>query len=149
MVLVWALAAMMMAANATTLVNTLMIPGSAVDGTPVNGNVNAANVNRLGGFGSDIFYDRSANVFYGLTDRGPGGGTIGYETRVHKFTLDIDRTTGAATNFHLLASIHFMIPAGMTFHGVKGPMAFNGIDPGMDPNGGRNGGTAGRSFDPE
>jgi hypothetical protein len=148
MVLVWALAVMMMAANATTLVNTLTIPGSAVDGTPVNGSVNAANINRLGGFGSDIFYDRSANVFYGLTDRGPGGGTIGYETRVHKFTLDIDRTTGAATNFHLLATIRFTIPAGMTFHGIKGPMAFNGIDPGMDTQRG-DPQTAGRSFDPE
>jgi hypothetical protein len=119
-----------------------------VDGTPVNTGINAVNVNRLGGFGSDIFYDRATNVFYGLTDRGPGGGTIGYETRVHKFKLDIDPATGVASNFHLLATIRFMIPAGMTFHGLKGPLALNGIDPGMNTQRG-DGLTAGRSFDPE
>src|SRR5262245_13900762 len=135
MIFEWALAVTIMLANAATLANTLTIPGSALDATSVHGSVHAANVNRLGGFGSDIYYDRAAKVFYGLADRGPGGGTIGYETRVHKFTLDIDPVTGAAANFHLLATIHFTIPAGITFHGIKGPAAFNGIDPDVDPNG--------------
>jgi hypothetical protein len=148
MILVWALAVTMMVANAATFANTLTIPGAAQDATAVSAGVNAANVNRLGGFGSDIYYDRGANVFYGLTDRGPGGGTIGYETRVHKFTLDIDPVTGAASNFHLMATIRFTIPAGMTFHGIKGPMSFNGIDPGIDTQRGDIR-TTGRSFDPE
>ncbi len=117
--------------NAATLTNVLAVPGSAQDATILNGTPSGANVNRLGGFGSDLYYDRSAGVFYGLTDRGPGGGVIGYETRVHKFTLDIDPVTGAATNFHLLSTIYFRIPAGMTFNGVRGPAAFNGIDPTM------------------
>src|SRR5215831_17733945 len=112
-----------------TLSNVVVVPGSAQDATALNGVAPGANVNRLGGFGSDLFYDRTAHVFYGLTDRGPGGGVIGYETRVHKFTLDIDPVTGAASNFHLLSTIRFTIPAKTTFNGVTGPAAFTGIDP--------------------
>jgi hypothetical protein len=134
--------------DAASLANTLIVPGTSQDATPLNGVTGGANVNRLGGFGSDLYYDRTANVFYGLADRGPGGGTIGYETRVHKFTLDIDPATGAASNFHLLATIRFTIPAKMTFNGVKGPAAFNGIDPARDLDR-HDARTAGRSFDPE
>ena len=61
-----------------TLSNVVVVPGSAQDGTVLNGTPPGANVNRLGGFGSDLFYDRSSGVFYGLTDRGPGGGVIDY-----------------------------------------------------------------------
>jgi hypothetical protein len=116
-----------------TLSNVVVVPGSTQDATALNGAAPGANVNRLGGFGSDLFYDRTSGVFYGLTDRGPGGGVIGYETRVHKFTLDIDPVTGAASNFHLLSTIRFTIPAGVTFNGVSGPAPFNGIDPMLAP----------------
>ena len=40
----------------------------------------------------------------------PGGGRISYDTRVYKFTLDIDRVTGAASSFQLLSTIHFTLP---------------------------------------
>src|SRR5215470_13203061 len=116
-----------------TLSNVVVVPGSSQDATVLNGVAPGANVNRLGGFGSDLFYDRSAGVFYGLTDRGPGGGVIGYETRVHKFTLDIDPVTGSASNFHLLSTIRFTIPAGVTLNGITGPASFNGIDPTLAP----------------
>jgi len=131
-----------------TLSNVLVVPGSAQDATVLNGVLPGANVNRLGGFGSDLFYDRSTGVFYGLADRGPGGGVIGYQTRVHKFTLDIDPATGAASNFHLLSTIRFTIPAGVSVNGVRGPAAFNGIDPSLAHN---RGGTlnVGSSHDPE
>jgi hypothetical protein len=109
----------------------LVIPGSAVDKTPLNGKRGGANINRLGGFGSDLFYDRKANVFYGLVDRGPGGGTIPYSTRVQKFTLDINPATGEAKNFKLLDTIVFKM----------GPAPFNGLDP--------KGGNLGLSHDPE
>src|SRR5215470_7002774 len=117
-----------------TLSNVVVVPGSSQDATVLNGVAPGANVNRLGGFGSDLFYDRSSGVFYGLTDRGPGGGVIRYETRVHKFTLDIDPVTGAAANFRLLSTIYFTIPAGTTVNGIAGPAAFNGIDPAMARN---------------
>jgi hypothetical protein len=136
------------AATAASLKNVLVVPGAAIDKTPLNGARGGANINRLGGFGSDTYYDRFANVFYGLTDRGPGGGTIGYGTRVHKFTLDIDPATGAAGNFNLIATIPFTIPAGKTVNGVAGPAAFNGLDPAVSAPGGRATGV-GRSHDPE
>jgi hypothetical protein len=135
-------------ATAASLKNVIVVPGAAIDKTQLNGRSGGANINRLGGFGSDIFYDRFANVFYGLTDRGPGGGTIGYATRVHRFTLDIDPATGAASNFNLLATIPFTIPAGKTVNGVAGPASFNGLDPGMNAPGGKASGV-GLSHDPE
>src|SRR5215813_9439224 len=122
-------------AAGSTLQNVLVIPGETTDKTPLNGGRGGASVNRLGGFGSDLYYDRLANVFYGLTDRGPGGGTIEYSTRVQKFTLDIDPVTGKAGNFTLVATIPFTIPAGKTVNGIRGPAAFNGIDPTVGPGG--------------
>jgi len=127
------------AVNAATLTNILVIPGDAADRTPLNGSRGGANINRLGGFGSDLFYDRSAGVYYGLADRGPGGGTIGYDTRVQKFTIDVDRVTGAATNFRLQATIRFTLPS---------KKSLNGIDPTLDTEN-RDGKSIGRSFDPE
>jgi hypothetical protein len=134
------------AANAATLKNVLLVPGAALDKTPLNGAHGGANVNRLGGFGSDLYFDRFANVFYGLTDRGPGGGTMGYAARVHKFTLDIDPVTGSAGNFNLLATIQFSIPAGKVVNGFGGPGTFNGSDPMLDHGSAKN---IGLSYDPE
>ncbi len=76
-----------------SLTNSLTIDGNSNDLYPFEGN--SANVNRLGGFFSDLYYDRYKNVYYGLPDRGPGGGLISYETRVQKFSLDVDSNTGA------------------------------------------------------
>lgn len=68
-----------------SLNNRITITGESTDLFPSTGN--NANVNRLGGFFSDLYYDRSNNVYYGLVDRrGPGGGVISYNTRVQKFT---------------------------------------------------------------
>jgi hypothetical protein len=105
-------------------------------------------VNRLGGFGSDLFYDRKTGFFYGLADRGPGGGTILYDTRVQKFRLIVDPRTGAISNFQLVDTILFKLPAGKTVNGVSGPLNFNGLDPKLDaPHGSES--RLGRSFDPE
>src|SRR5215831_2929713 len=136
-----------LSATAGTLKNVLVIPGAATDRTPLNGGRGGANINRLGGFGSDLFYDRLANVFYGMADRGPGGGTIGYATRVHKFTLNIDPITGKASNFNLVATIPFTIPAGKSVNGITGPAAFDGTDPALGPS--ANSRTPGRNHDPE
>src|SRR5215467_12182266 len=134
-------------ASASSLTSVLVIPGAATDRTPLNGGNGGANINRLGGFGSDLFYDRLANVFYGMADRGPGGGTIRYGTRVHKFTLDIDPLTGKASNVNLVATIPFTIPAGKSVNGVTGPAAFDGADPALNSSTGSR--VLGRSHDPE
>ena len=121
-------------ASAFSLVNTISIPGGNTDLFPSSGN--SANVNRLGGFFSDLYYDRYNNVYYGLADRGPGGGTIAYQTRVQKFALDVNPATGAISNFNLLDTI-LLTNNGSSFNGLN-PRELNG-----------NAGTLGLSLDPE
>jgi hypothetical protein len=125
-----AAAAALAAASATlaapSFVNGLTIPGSQGDqfGTSVNDG-------RLGMF-SDLYFDRSRNEWWGLSDRGPGGGTISYETRVQRFTLDVNPNTGAISNFQVAQTIKFS----------SGGSALNGLAPATA-------GTLGTAFDPE
>ncbi|MBM0743848.1 esterase-like activity of phytase family protein [Phormidium sp. CLA17] len=123
-------------AQAFTFVNSLSIPGNATDlaSAPTG---NSANTNRLGGFGSDLYYDRDNKVFYGVVDRGPGGGTIPYDTRVEKFTVDIDPNSGGISNFKLLSTILFTDQTGENFNGFD-PLLLNGAA-----------NVLGRSLDPE
>lgn len=115
-------------------INGVVIPGEATD---LGGGV-GPNQNRLGGQFSDLFFDRANNVYYGLPDRGPGGGLVSYETRVQQFTLNVDKTTGAVGNFKLTKTIKFKT--------ADGKAAFNGLNPGL-LNGDKS--VLGRSFDPE
>lgn len=117
-----------------SLTNSLTIDGNSTDLYPFAGN--SANVNRLGGFFSDLYYDRTNDIYYGIPDRGPGGGLISYETRVQKFALDVDLDTGAISNFKLLDTIP------LTNNGGK----YNGLNPTL-----LNGNTRelGLSLDPE
>lgn len=109
-----------------TFVNGLAIPGTSGDtyGTRVNDG-------RLGFF-SDIYYDPNRKEWWGLSDRGPGGGTLSYDTRVQRFALDVNATTGAIGNFQIAETIKF----GMN----NAPM--NGMAP-NPPN------TLGSALDPE
>ncbi len=122
-------------ARAISFVNSLTLAGDAVDLTNLNSGSGGANINRLGYF-SDLYYDRSNNVYYGLSDRGPGGGTIAYNTRVQKFSLDVDLDTGAISNFKLLETIAF----------TKNEQNFNGLNPLLLNSDSSN---LGLSFDPE
>lgn len=117
-----------------SLSNSITISGESTDLYPNTGN--SANVNRLGGFFSDLYYDRYNNVYYGLADRGPGGGVISYDTRVQKFSLDVDPNTGAISNFNLLDTIVF----------TNGANKYNGLNP-RRLNG--DAGVLGLSFDAE
>ena len=69
---------------APAFVNGLIVDGTTLDaagGTLVNdGRV---------GFFSDIYYDPARKEWWALSDRGPGGGTLDYETRVHRFQIDV------------------------------------------------------------
>ena len=83
------------AAAAPSFVNGLAIPGASGDqfGTSVNdGRV---------GFFSDLYYDSNRSEWWGLSDRGPGGGPLSYETRMQRFTLDVDMNSGAISNFEI------------------------------------------------
>jgi len=123
-------------AYAIDLVNNITIAGNSTDLVPLDGGSGGANVNRLGGFFSDLYYDRYQSVYYGLVDRGPGGGVISYDTRVQKFSLEVDPNTGAISNFNLLDTILF----------TKGGNNFNGLNPSLLNS---NAGVLGLSFDPE
>ena len=113
------------------MVSSISIPGNAIDLFPLNGESNEANINRLGGFGSDLFYDSRQNLFYGVADRRPGGGVIPYQTRVEQFDINIDPQTGAINGYQLLKTIPFTIAAGTTFNGItySTTTPFNGLNP--------------------
>lgn len=112
---------------APSFAGALVIEGSRLDasgGTLVNDG-------RLGFF-SDLYYDAQRDEWWALSDRGPGGGTLHYETRVHKFKIDIDPASGAISNFQILKTLIFR----------KGGSALDGFSPDI-------GGPLGLAFDPE
>jgi hypothetical protein len=121
------------AASSATLVNALALPGNLAD---LSGEAAGANGNQFGFF-SDLFYDRYSNTYYALSDRGPGGGVISYNTRVSQFTLDVSPLTGEISNFKITNTVLFKTPQGQTFNGLN-PQLLNG-----------NSQTLGLSFDPE
>ena len=105
--------------------NGLALAGDAVDlssGTQAE--------RRLGYF-SDIYYDPSRKQWWGLSDRGPGGGVLQYDTRVQRFEVDIS-ATGAISNFRVVQTVKFM----------QGTQPFNGLAPNPTS-------MLGRAFDPE
>jgi hypothetical protein len=104
-----------------TLVNTLTIPGDAKDLSGLT--PSGVNTDRLG-FISDLYYDRNTNTYYGLSDRGPGGGVIPYNTRVEEFTLNVDSNSGAISNFNLIKTVQFT-NNGTNYNGLN-PTLLNG-----------------------
>jgi hypothetical protein len=112
---------------APTFVNGLALPGAALDASGGT----TANTGRLGYF-SDIYYDPNRKEWWGLSDRGPGGGTLNYDTRVQRFTLDVDANTGAISNFQVQQTVIFR----------QGASGMDGIA--SSPTN-----VLGRSFDPE
>lgn len=117
----------MPAQAAPQFVNGLTFNGALLDqsgGTLVNNG-------RLGYF-SDLYYDRASNQWLGLSDRGPGGGTLKYDTRVQRFSLDVNPATGAISNFAVQQTVVFR----------NGSLAFDGQAPSVA-------GILGQSFDPE
>lgn len=111
---------------APTYVNTLVLPGSLTDS--YGSSVNDGRV----GFFSDIYYDTNSNEWWGLSDRGPGGGTLNYDTRIQRFSLDVDKNTGSISNFQISNTLKF----------TNGGSALNGIAPSPTN-------SVGNSFDPE
>jgi hypothetical protein len=88
------------AAAAPSFVNALVIDGSTLDASGGS----AVNNGRLGFF-SDLYYDPQRKEWLALSDRGPGGGTLHYKTRLHRFKLDVNPHTGAISNFRVLQTI--------------------------------------------
>jgi hypothetical protein len=117
------LAVPLAATAAPVFVNSLTIPGTAVDATTCPPGGCSANQNRLS-FGSDLYYDPFRGTFFGLPDRGPGGGVVSYDTRVQQFTLGVNRTTGAIGSFAVSATIP-LLQNGVSFNGLN-PLLLSG-----------------------
>lgn len=88
------------------------------------------------GFFSDIYYDPNRKEWWGLSDRGPGGGVLPYGTRVQRFTLDIDKATGAISRFRIVETVLFRNKLGVPLDGIS-------------PIGALDNANLGNSFDPE
>lgn len=122
-----ALTAAFSAQCAPEFVNALVIDANTLDASGGT----AVNDGRLGFF-SDIYYDPRRKEWWALSDRGPGGGTLSYEVRVHRFKLDVNRWTGEISNFQVLATRILR----------RGGEALQGLAPTV-------GGPLGLAFDPE
>jgi hypothetical protein len=112
---------------APAFINGLTIPGNSLDasgGTTVNNG-------RLGFF-SDLYYDPNRQEYWGVSDRGPVGSTIPYNTRVNRFTLNVNPVSGEISAFNVVETILFR----------EGSSNFNGLAP--NPSN-----ALGFSFDPE
>ena len=127
------LTAAMAPAAADVLTAATFVNGIAINGAATDLSSGTAAERRLGFF-SDLYYDPTRREWWGLSDRGPGGGLLNYETRVQRFTLDV-AANGAISNFQVAQTVRFQdttVPAG----------AFNGIAPNPTS-------TLGRALDPE
>ena len=118
-------------ATAQTARNAQFVNGITIAGSTLDRSTGSAFDRRHGMF-SGLFYDPLRGEWWGTPDRGPGGGTLPYETRVQRFTLDVDHATGRISNFQIAATIK------LTSQGS----ALNGLAPNPKS-------TLGKSFDPE
>nr|WP_233281367.1 esterase-like activity of phytase family protein [Sphingomonas changnyeongensis] len=109
----------------------------AGDATDLSGLGGSATDSRLGAFGSDLFYDSASDTYFGVADRGPGGGVLDFTPRIQGFKLDIDANSGAIRGFQLVSTTLLSRADGQFFNG-KNPGLLNG-----------NPSVLGLSFDPE
>jgi len=109
-------------AQAITFVNNLQVP----NGTDLSGFGAGVNGNRFGGFGSDLIYDAGTDTYFGLTDRGPGGGFLDYSPRIQQFSVATNPLTGAISNFSLVNTIVFHQADGVTPYNGKNSLLLYG-----------------------
>src|SRR5262245_26311727 len=114
---------------APEFVNGLALDGGMLDRS---GGTDANN-GRVGYF-SDIYYDPARGHWSGLAARGPGGGSLHYETRVQRFRLKIDRATGAISGFKILKTVIFKDESHAPLDGIA-PNPTNELGNAFDPEG--------------
>jgi len=110
-------------------VNGLTLPGGLLDRS---GGTDANN-GRVGYF-SDIYYDPNRDEWWALSDRGPGGGTLHYQTRVQRFKLEVDRRTGRIRDFKILETVIFRDESGDPLDGIA-PNPTSELGNSLDPEG--------------
>jgi hypothetical protein len=107
-------------------VNGLTLSGGSLDLSA------GSDFDRRVGYFSDIYFDPNRNEWWGLSDRGPGGGSLSYETRLQRFTLDI-AGSGAISNFQVQQTILFT-NAGRSMNGLA-PNPSSVLGNAFDPEG--------------
>lgn len=128
-------AAALFAQPASAMISYLGHVEIAGNATDLSGFGPAFGANRLS-IGSDLWYDRRSGTYWGVTDRGPGGGVIDFAPRAHQFSLDIG-ADGSVGGFTLLKTVVFRDKDGTPMSGLN-PRILNG-----------DAGQLGRSFDSE
>ncbi|WP_353217650.1 esterase-like activity of phytase family protein [Sandarakinorhabdus sp.] len=121
------------ASAAITYVGKIDVPGGATDLSTLG---NGPNLNRLS-FGSDMIYDRRLGVFHGISDRGPGGGTIDWAPRIETFRVDT-AANGGISNFQVIGTTEFRQTNGQVFSGLnpsRQPAGAGVLGPALDSEG--------------
>jgi hypothetical protein len=119
-------------AQAQTVSNARFVNGLTLSGAMTDLSGQGTFDARVGYF-SDLYYDAGRNEWWGLSDRGPGGGTLDYATRLQRFTLDVDRSTGAISNLQIVQTVLFT-DAGQALNG-KAPSVASVLGRSFDPEG--------------
>lgn len=119
------------AASAQTVGPVSFVNGIAIDGGALDLSSGSAFERRVGFF-SDLYYDRVSKSWLGLSDRGPGGGSLPYDTRLQRFTLEVG-AGGAIANFKIVETVKFTM-AGQPFTGLA-PNPTNMLARSFDPEG--------------
>lgn len=91
-------------AHAQTVGSAQFVNGFAIDGAAPDRSSGTPFDRRLGFF-SDLYYDPNRREYWGLSDRGPGGGVLPYETRAQRFTLNVNSATGQISDFQVLETV--------------------------------------------
>jgi hypothetical protein len=108
------------------------INGLALDGSMLDRSGGRDANNGRVGFFSDIYYDPHRGQWWGLSDRGSGGGTLHYGTRVQRFSVKIDKKTGAISDFRIRKTVIFTDDSGVPLDGIAPnptSMLSNSFDP--------------------
>ncbi len=119
-------------ARAQSVTNVQFVNGIAIDGASPDLSVGSAFDRRLGFF-SDLYYDQSRGEWWGLSDRGPGGGSLSYDTRVQRFSITYNQNTGSISDFQVLQTVKFMTQ-GVPLNGL-GPNPTSVLGNALDPEG--------------
>nr|WP_197042065.1 esterase-like activity of phytase family protein [Sandarakinorhabdus oryzae] len=128
MLLAAAMLAAVPASAAVSFAGKIEVAGNSTDLATIGSGPNS---NRLS-FGSDLFFDPRRQIFYGISDRGPGGGTIDWAPRIEQFNVDFS-ASGGISNFQLQRTTLFRQANGQVY---------SGLNPGLQPGGARNLGPA-------
>ena len=122
-VLVCAAGAVVPLSAEPTFVNGIVLDGATLDATRQPG----ANEGRFGFF-SDLYYDPATGDWWALSDRGPGGGTLNYQTRLQRIKLTVHPVTGKISNFQVKETIKFTDPDGLLYP-YSGSPHLDGLNP--------------------